>query len=170
MQTLHSDCDFLQIILPLRTRVLWSHPIHMLLMAWHVPIKHMSPSHCTLRNLAYGSQHLRIVQSAIQHESLLKCNRLNISWHNIASNGIRMLFYFMDLHLSLINICPSLPAPLENLVRHSRWYSRFWKTDFIRFLIHTWKRKHIAKIFWISALFWCGSKWILWHRLKVFTT
>lgn len=106
---------------PLRTRVLWSHPIHMLLLAWHVLNKHVSLSHCTLRNLAYGPQHLRIVQSAIQHESLFKHNRLNISWHKIASNGIRMLFYFMDLHLSLITLKPSLSAPLEKLVSHSCW-------------------------------------------------
>lgn len=74
------------------------------LMAWHVLNKHMSPSHYTLRSLAYGPQNLGIVQSAIQHESLLKRNQLNISCHNITSSRIRMLFYFMGLHLPLITI------------------------------------------------------------------
>lgn len=99
------------------------------LMAWHVLNKHMSPSHYTLRSLAYGPQNLGIVQSAIQHESLLKCNRLNISCHNITSSRIRMLFYFMGLHLSLITIWAALPTHLEKFVSHSRWWSRFQKTN-----------------------------------------
>lgn len=74
--------------------MLWSHPTHMWLMAWHVLNKHMSPSHCALWNLAYGHQNLWIVQSAIQNESLLKCHWWNIIWHNIASNGIKFFLFY----------------------------------------------------------------------------
>lgn len=56
------------------------------------------------RNLAHGCGHLWMAQSAIQHESLLRYNQLNIMWHKIASHGIRILFYFMNLSLSLITI------------------------------------------------------------------
>lgn len=132
------------------------------LMDWHVLNKHMSPSHYTLRSLAYGPQNLGIVQSAIQHESLLKCNRLNISCHNITSSRIRMLFYLMGLHLSLITIWAALLPTLKKLSVIPADEAGFGRqTDFIRFLIHTWKRKHITKIYWILALSWSGNKWIL---------
>lgn len=116
---------------PLKACVLWSHPIHMLLMAWHVLNKHTSPSHCTLRNSAYGHQHLWIVQSAIHHESLLNWNQLNIMLHNIASNGIRMLFYCIDLCLFLITIWQSFFSFLlqQNPVSDSCQHTEFWKQD-----------------------------------------
>ena len=103
MQISHSDYDFFQIPPPQEHGFMKPSSTYVL-MAWHVLNKHMSPSHYTLRSLTYGPQNLGIVQSAIQLESLLKCNQLNISCHNITSSRIRMLFYFMGLHLSLITI------------------------------------------------------------------
>lgn len=39
------------------------------------------------------------------------------------------------------------------------------QTDFIRLPIHLWKRKHVAKIYWISGFCRLGSKWTLYRRL-----
>lgn len=156
---------------PLKACVLWSHPIHMLLMAWHVLNKHTSPSHCTLRNSAYGHQHLWIVQSAIHHESLLNWNQLNIMLHNIASNGISMLFYFIDLCLFLITIWQSFFFFFSSSTKSCQWFLPTYRvlearqTDFIMLPIHIWKRKHIAKLNWILSFCSSGSNRILQYAL-----